>query len=63
MAGYPSGMRLEPIPTDEMGPAERGKGECFASPQEMEGEGWNHWTFKNAQHPVDTADLCSLSYV
>ena len=25
--------------TDEIGPAERGKGECFASPQEMEGDG------------------------
>ena len=45
------------IPTDEIGPAERGKGECFASPQEMEGDGWNHWTFKNAQYPVDTADV------
>ena len=29
------------IPTDDIGPSERGKGEYFASPKEMEGDGYN----------------------
>ena len=41
-----------------MGPAERGKRECFASPQEMEADGWRQFrVHKNAEYPVGTPDM------
>ena len=56
MAVDPSCFELAPIPTNENGPAERGKG---ASPprrrwKEMAGQDQK---FEDTQYPVDAADM------